>query len=394
MKLLWVKSDFLHPTTRGAQIRSLGILRQLHQRHEIHYVALTQGDQEAGIARSREYCSHAYPVPHYVPEKASLAFAGQLLTGLFSRLPVAVSRYRSPAMRRKVEELIRREKFDRVICDFLFMAPNIPDLDCAVLFQHNVEAVIWRRRVEQAPDFVRRRYFQMQARRMLDYEGLVCRQVKSVIAVSEKDAATMRNWYGVSRVGSVPTGVDLELFASPKPVTPSTDLVFLGSMDWMPNAGGIVWFVNEVLPLIRRRKPGCSMAIVGRKPSPEVVRLARKDPAIQVTGTVPDVRPWLWQSRVSIVPLQVGGGTRLKIYEAMAAKIPVVSTTVGAEGLDVSDGDDICIADSAEKFAERCLWLMEDSGSSARMARTAWEKVASRYSWEAVSQQFELQLVS
>jgi glycosyltransferase involved in cell wall biosynthesis len=210
-----------------------------------------------------------------------------------------------------------------------------------------------------------------------------------VIAVSENDADTMRAEYGVQRVDAVPTGVDLEFFARPEKPDTVADLVFLGSMDWMPNIDAMEWFVAEVLPLIRKRRSDCTLAIVGRKPVVAIEELARRDARIRVTGTVPDVRPYLWGSAVSIVPLRIGGGTRLKIYEAMAARIPVVSTVVGAEGLDVRDGENIFIADQPDAFAERCLELLEDRSLSCRMACSAWDMIAERYSWEVVSQKFE-----
>jgi glycosyltransferase involved in cell wall biosynthesis len=129
--------------------------------------------------------------------------------------------------------------------------------------------------------------------------------------------------------------------------------------------------------------------VVGRAPTAEVRRLAESDKHIHVTGTVDDVRPYLWESGAAIVPLRIGGGTRLKIYEAMAAKIPVVSTSVGAEGLDIRDGDNIAIADSPQEFAERCVALLDDSGARQRMAANAWETIAACYSWEVVSSKFE-----
>jgi len=389
MKLLWVKADFLHPTTKGGQIRTLETLKRLHQRHEVHYIALDHAGQPEGLARSVEYSTRAYPIPHHVPEKTSVAFAGQLVEGLFSALPVAVSRYRSPEMRRKIEQLTRSEKFDAIVCDFLFPAQNIPELSRCVLFQHNVEATIWKRHVEHASNLPKRLYFELQARRMSAHEGEVCRQVKNVIAVSEQDAETMRADYGVQRVEPVPTGVDLEFFARPAQSERVADLVFLGSMDWMPNIDGMEWFTAEVLPLIRKKRPECTLAIVGRKPAASIEDLANGDPLIRVTGTVPDVRPYLWGSAVSIVPLRIGGGTRLKIYEAMAARIPVVSTAIGAEGLDVRAGENIFIADRPQDFAERCLALLEDPTLVCRMASSAWEMIAERYSWEVVSRKFE-----
>jgi glycosyltransferase involved in cell wall biosynthesis len=388
MKLLWVKTDFLHPTTRGGQIRTLEMLRRLHRNHEVHYVAFDDPSQPEGLARSSEYCSKAYPVRHRVPSKTSPAFALQLIGGLFSRLPVAVSRYQSIAMRREIEALVGQHKFDSVVCDFLFAAPNIPQLDSCVLFQHNVESMIWKRYVEHATG-LKLQYFKLQAARMLAYEGEVCRSVRKVVAVSEGDAETMRRIYGVARVFPVPTGVDLEYFARPEAGPKLADLVFLGSMDWMPNIDGTGWFVREVLPLIRQRRPDCSLAIVGRRPSPEITRFAESDARITVTGTVPDVRPWLFGSLASIVPLRVGGGTRLKIYEAMAARVPVVSTAIGAEGLDVADAENIHLADTPQDFAARCVALLDSESERERLASNAWNLVASNYSWDAVTRGME-----
>ena len=393
MKLLWVKTDFLHPTTRGGQIRTLELLRCLHRKHEIHYVAFNDPNEPEGLERANEYCSKAYPIDHHVVDKRSPAFLIELAVGLFSGMPVAVRRYHSAQMRAQVERLMQQEVFDHIVCDFLFPAPNLPDLTSCVLFQHNVEAIIWKRRTEHAPDPLHRQYVKLQADRMLRYEGDVCRQVRKVIAVSEPDAALMREWYGVKRVEAVPTGVDADYFQSRAPVPPAADLVFVGSLDWAPNIDGIDWFQREVLPLILRRKPDCSVAIVGRKPPRAIQELSTRFPGIQVTGTVPDVRPWLWGSKVSIVPLRVGGGTRLKIFEAMAAGIPVVSTTIGAEGLGARDGETIRIADTAEDFAAACITLLDDAAERERLRDRALQMVTEQYSWEAVASAFEKLLI-
>jgi glycosyltransferase involved in cell wall biosynthesis len=291
-------------------------------------------------------------------------------------------------MERTIADLTKREKFDSVVCDFLNASQNMPDLGSAVLFQHNVEAVIWKRQAERAGNPAVRAYFGLQARKMRDYEQQACRKAKSVIAVSEADAEIMRRDYGAQRVFPVSTGVDLDYFA-PQPAPATADLVFVGSMDWLPNVDGVTWFVEEILPLIRRRRPETTLAVVGRKPGREMLELAAGDSKIRVTGTVPDVRPFMWGSAISIVPLRIGGGTRLKIYEAMAAKIPVVSTTIGAEGLDYKPGENIVIADPPQTFAEQCVALLNNAAERKRLAASAWELVRSRYSWEVVCHQFE-----
>jgi len=160
-------------------------------------------------------------------------------------------------------------------------------------------------------------------------------------------------------------------------------------MDWLPNVDGVLYFVSEILPLIRRQRPGATLAIVGRTPLPKVAQLAAEDSGIQVTGTVADIRPYLWSSAVSIVPLRIGGGTRLKIYEAMAARIPVVSTTIGAEGLSVNPPRDIRIADAPEHFASHCLELLGSPEVRACVSQAAWEMVNSNFSWEQVARSFE-----
>ena len=389
MKILWVKSDFLHPTNKGGHIRTLGILKQLHTRHEIHYVALDLGDQPGGTERSSEYSTKAYPIPHRAPPHDSPRFWLQAAANLPARLPLGVGRYVSDAMRRQVSDLIAREDFDAIVCDFLFAAPNIPDLTRATLFQHNVEAQIWQRRLEHATGALERKYIRSQHAKMRRYEREVCREVKRIIAVSEQDAAIMRTEYGARDVRCVPTGVDIDYFRPPGEIERTQSVVFIGSMDWQPNVDGVRWFVAHVLPHIRQRLPSCRFTIAGRRPDASIRKLTDDDPYIRVTGTVDDVRPYLWESAVSVVPLRIGGGTRLKIFEAMAARIPVVSTTIGAEGLDVANGRNISIADTPEEFADRCLELLADPAARCRIASQAWEMVATCYSWEVVSRKFE-----
>lgn len=390
MKILWVNANFMHPTTKGGQIRTLEMLRQLHRQHEIHYVAVEDPRHPEGPARASEYSTRAYPFRHTIPDKRGPAFAAQVVKSVFESMPIGMSRFRIPALGRFLEDLAERAGFDRAVCDFLTPSTYFPRIDRAVLFQHNVETMIWRRHAEHAGDPLRRWYFQSQADRMFRYEREVCLNAGHVVAVSEQDACTMRKLFGVSRVSAIPTGVDVDGLAPPSPPPPrTTDLVFIGSMDWLPNIDGVQWFVREVLPLIRRRRPECSLAIVGRVPPPSITALAARDPGIRVTGTVPDIRPYLWSSAVSIVPLRIGGGTRLKIYESMAGGTPVVSTAVGAEGLEVHPPEDIRIADDAADFAAACCELLADSAAAERQAAAAREMVAAEFSWVHVARCFD-----
>jgi glycosyltransferase involved in cell wall biosynthesis len=216
----------------------------------------------------------------------------------------------------------------------------------------------------------------------------MCQAAARVIAVSPQDTATMRKMFAIDAV-SVPTGVDLDYFRRPADPPHAADLVFIGSMDWLPNSDGVNYFVREVLPLIWRRKPDCTLAVVGRSPSSQMLALAKEDSRIQVTGTVPDVRPWLWGASVSIVPLRIGGGTRLKIYEAMAAGTATVSTSIGAEGLDVTSPANIRLADTPQVFADECLTLLQDAVQRQAVAAEALKLVTSRFSWDVITADFE-----
>jgi len=329
-----------------------------------------------------------------VPSKASPAFYAELVRGLFSPTPVAVERFHPPGMRAFLEDLIRRERFDCAVVDHLAPTSYFPDLPHAIFFQHNVETVIWRRHVEHAADPLRRAYFKLQAGRMYRYERRVSRAAGHIVAVSQNDAAEMRRLFDVTRVTEIPTGVDIDYFqrgagASACQPVPTADLVFIGSMDWLPNVDGVLYFVREILPLIRQVRPDTTLAIVGRTPPPKIAQLAAADPRIQVTGTVPDIRPYLWNSAVAIVPLRIGGGTRLKIYEAMAAHIPVVSTTIGAEGLSVNPPHDIRLADTPAHFAAQCLELLTTPERRTQISRAAWEMVNLHFSWEQTARAFE-----
>jgi glycosyltransferase involved in cell wall biosynthesis len=389
MKILWVCPFFLHPTDRGAQIRTLGTLRELHKRHEVHFAALNDPRNLEGPSRSSEYSSRHIVEEHSAPGRRSLAIVPQLLMSIADPTPLAVSRYASAGLRRKIDHLIATEHYDAIVCDFLAAAPSFTDVSNCVLFQHNVETTIFERHVEQSRSFAKKTFFKMQAAKMAAYERKICRSVRQVIAVSEIDAARMRSMFGIDEVTSVRTGVDIDYFARPADVNSIGDMVFCGSMDWLPNVDGVVYFLAEILPLIRKKLPSATFTIAGRSPDPKVLKAVEGIEGVTVTGRVDDMRPYLWGARISVVPLRIGGGTRLKIYECMAAGVPVVSTSVGAEGLRYTDGEDIVLADDPAGFADACVRLLLDDSARTSLAKNARQRTVKELSWEAVSREFE-----
>jgi glycosyltransferase involved in cell wall biosynthesis len=389
MKILWICPFFLHPTDRGAQIRTLGTLQQLHKRHQIHFAALNDPQNLEGPQRSSEYSSRHIAVEHSAPSRKSLGILPQLAGSILNPVPLAVSRYHSVQLKRQMDALISAEHYDSIVCDFLAAAPNVPYLASCVLFQHNVETTIWQRHAAQAESHIKKYFFQLQASKMEAYERKICRTAKHIIAVSDIDASRMKQMFQIDTVTSVPTGVDVEYFARPATSAPAADIVFCGSMDWLPNVDAVVHFISDILPLVRQKLPAATFTIAGRSPDAKVLKAVQGLAGVTVTGKVDDMRPYLWGSKISIVPIRIGGGTRLKIYECMAAGIPVVSTTVGAEGLAYKDGEDIVIADDPAAFATACVRLLTDDAARNAIAHHALARVHRELSWEAVSREFE-----
>jgi glycosyltransferase involved in cell wall biosynthesis len=278
------------------------------------------------------------------------------------------------------------------VCDFLDAAVNFPGrLNIpSVLFQHNVESEIWRRHAETAVNPAKKMLYRMEFRKMLRYEQSRVRKFQHVIAVSDNDRSLMMKWVDADRITVVPTGVDLAQYA-PGPEASKTDaqlaplITFIGAMDWEPNVDGVEYFCSEIWPAIKAEVPEARFRIVGRNPVRRVEKWASE--SIEVTGRVPSVIEHLRESAVVIVPLRIGGGTRLKIYEAMAAGKAVVSTTVGAEGLDVHHGRDIILADDARAFSQAVIMLLRDRGLRGRYEKAAAETTA-RYDWAAIGQRF------
>jgi polysaccharide biosynthesis protein PslH len=388
MRILWIKTELLHPLDKGGRIRSYQMLRSLSRQHHVTYLCLDDGMAASdALERAREYAQEVVVVPFRAPTRVSLAFFAALLRNLFSPLPYAIARYRSPELRAEVRRL--SASTDLIISDFLVSSLNVPDGLSAptVLFQHNVEARIWQRHVAVPQHPLRRAYMRLQWRRMLRHEAHECRRFSHVVAVSAIDADIIRREYAVSSVGHVPTGVDLAYFsASRARPRDSRELVFVGSMDWMPNDDGIRWFASEIFGRIQERVSDACLTVVGRSPSPGIRELAARNPAIEVTGTVADVRPYLERASISVVPLRIGGGTRLKIYEMMAMGVPVVSTAIGAEGLPIRHGEHLLIADTADELVSAICTLLKNQARADLLAANALRHVQEHFSWDAVAE--------
>jgi glycosyltransferase involved in cell wall biosynthesis len=199
----------------------------------------------------------------------------------------------------------------------------------------------------------------------------------------------MEREYGVQRVFDVPTGVDTEFFFPSGRETPAPhNLVFTGSMDWLPNEDAIRYFTEQIMPLVKQSLPNLTLTVVGRNPFPGLVELSKREPSIVVTGRVDDVRPYMERAAAYVVPLRIGGGTRLKIYEAMAMEMPIISTSIGAEGLPVTSGVELLLADTAESFAASIVEVLENEALARRLGQQAADTVREKFGWRTVADSF------
>jgi polysaccharide biosynthesis protein PslH len=400
MRILWLKSDLLLPLDKGGKLRTWHLMRQLARHHAITFLSFADPDQPVeDIEGMREVASEVVTIARRDSPKGTLAFYLDAARHLIDSRPYAVAKYESAEYRQALLEAMARTSFDLIVCDFLPPAVNMPaTLPCpVVLFTHNVEAEIWRRHADTASGPIRRFLYRGQHRRMLRFEAQTIARFDGVLAVSEADRETFSRLYPgavAHPIHVVPTGVDTAYFAppddNPDSYSPpaSRSLAFTGSMDWLPNEDAMLFFCRDVLPLIRAEEPDVTLSIVGRAPTSAVKRLA-SEPGIHVTGRVDDVRPFMREAAVYIVPLRIGGGTRLKIFEAMAMGKAVVSTAVGAEGLPITPGEHLLLADEPRAFARGVVRLLRDLDRRRAVEEAARRLVVAKYDWSVVAGDLE-----
>ena len=391
-RLVFISPQFLFPNDAGGKIRTTNILRGLKGGHfEVILVGVATPDEQVRWASELAgICDEFVP---WAPQaqRAKWQRAGDLLNAL----PVNVVSDRSVAGRLAVQQVLARPEIDLVVFDFVHSAVLCPAvLPCASLcFTHNVEAEIFARHAAQASDMPRRLMWQSQHRKMVQFERDALRRFDAVIAVSERDAAKFRADYAIADAAAIPTGVDLDFFAfAPPPAISATQLptvVFTGSMNWDANIDGVRFFLDQVWPLVLAAVPEACFRVVGRSPPTSLTQFAAKFPGVEFTGFVDDVRPHVQAAQVFVIPLLVGGGTRIKAFEAMAMGCPVVSTSIGIEGLDAEPDVHFLQRDSAAAFANGVIELLRKADLRANLAEQARAFVEQHFGHRVASQVFE-----
>lgn len=396
MKILWVKAGGLVPLDTGGKIRSYNLIRELARNHHVTLLTYYSPHDNDAHGTLEQIVSRVVCLPIRLPSRRSLAGCASYVRNLFSPLPYSMARYRDSEVARKLLHLLQTEAYDVIICDFLVAACVISwDFPCPkILFTHNVESMICQRHFLIARNPFWKFVWWREYRAMARVERFYIQKADHVLAVSDTDRDYFSQLVDAAKITVVPTGVDMDYF---KPLLgheqPNT-LVFTGSMDWMPNEDGVLYFTREILPHIRRRVPDVTFWVVGRKPTPQLKSIPGQHHDVYVTGTVDDIRPYLGKASVYVVPLRIGGGTRLKIFEAMAMGKAIVATSIAAEGLPVNQGKNIILADEPQEFAQRVVNLLKNSHLRAGLGQAALKAVEQKHSWASVAAHLEAALAS
>lgn len=391
MKVLWVKAGGLLPIDSGGRIRSYNILKHLARKHEVTFFTFYAAHENDVHHKLKGMFARTVCLPLQLPTSRGFHELRLYLRYLLSPLPYGLAKYCRPEVEKELHRLVQVEQFNIIICDFLTPAPIIPwNASCPkVLFTHNVESLIWRRHYQVTRNPVWKALCWREYRSMAHHETQYLRHADHVLTVSDKDRNYFAQFIELAKITVIPTGVDVEYFQPEEGSEESNLLVFTGSLDWLPNQDAVFYFARQTLPHIRRHIPETSFCVVGRRPSPQLQALATSNDGIWLTGTVDDIRPYLRRATLVVVPLRIGSGTRLKIFEAMAMGKAVVSTSVGAEGLPVTHGENILLADDPEDFARGVTALLEQPDLRRKLGRAARELVERNYSWSTIADQFE-----
>jgi polysaccharide biosynthesis protein PslH len=374
-----------YPPDMGKRVRTWNLLRRLAKRHTITLLGYGEPWGEAATAvRSAGVCLHT--VASLAAAKAWRLYP-RLFANLFSPYPYSVSKHYTRRFRERLECLLSEERFDVVHCEWTPYARFLPALDWThtLVMTHNIESQIWARRAHYCGTLLGRAFFSLQARKMKRFERATLLRAARVAAVTPLDAAQLAAW-GVRDVSLVENGVDLNEFVPGTRAHQPGSLLFLGSLDWYPNLDALDYFLKDIMPLVRLSLPRVNLQVVGKGPASGLHKRLAKYGGVEFVGEVADVRPFLAQAAVVVVPLRIGGGSRIKILESLAMGKPVVTTSIGAEGLAVLDGIHVSLADAPAEFADRTVELLTSLQRRRQFGEAGRRLVVERYSWDRAAE--------
>lgn len=390
MNILFLSTENPFPADHGHHIRTSNVLKHLAQHHKIHFIGFVKSETEqTAPIELQELCAaiELFALPY---TKNRFWFFSVLIQSLLKGLPFTVHRYFNKKVVMLIEKIIQQESIDLVHVDMLHLAIYRKYLlKPAILTNHNVEFLRLKRWMRVEKNVLIKILLFIQYHAMKRFERKMCGAFSKCIAVSEYDKNTIEKLTGKKNIVVIPNGVDTTYFAQRNDSFKTKSLVWIGAMTNAYNRDGVIYFIDEIWPLLKAQISDVKSIFVGADPPSVLTDLAQKDPSVSIVGYVDDVRPFMSPSNIFIAPLRSGSGTKIKVLNAMSMGIPVVTTPVGAEGLEVQSGENILIAENARDFASQVahLWLKPEFAE--RIGKNGRKTVVKKYDWAVVLKDLE-----
>ena len=394
MNLLFLSTRSPYPLISGHSLRTYHILKGAAQNHNVTFVTFIQLPEhelkKENLDHLKSFCKAVYPFE--IPaDMSKITLAKMLFLNLFSSLPFVGQKYDGPLMRQKIREIIQREHIDLVHVDMLPLTVYINEFEHLpkILVNHNVESIRLYRWFRTEPNPLKKGYLGIQWLKLRSFERSAMNKFDGCVVVSEVDKELLLKMKVKSSLFVVPNGTDTNFFRPNSGKVVENTVLWIGHMDVHTNKDAVLYFWKEIFPILQNKYPQVKMTFVGTAPPKEIAAAARTDGNVRVTGFVDDIRPYIDEAAVMVVPIRIGSGTRLKILDAMAMGKAIVSTSVGCEGINVSNGKNILIADDPEDFANKTIELLKNPDMRINLEKNALELVKT-YDWSLIGEKQEL----
>jgi glycosyltransferase involved in cell wall biosynthesis len=382
MKVLLLTQVLPYPPDSGPKVKTWNVLKFLARHHQVTLVSFVRGDQSVAVAHLQQSCEAIHTVPI---ERGTIRDMWYMTRSLLSGLPFLMVRDDRAAMRKLVDQVATETGFDVVHADQLNMAQYAARVPNAlkILDAHNALWLLYKRLWQTMAPGPKKWLLNRDWQLLKTYEGAICREFDAVLAVSPEDKTALEQAVGqpLNNVTIIPIAIDTDEVEAVERLPQANHILHIGTMFWPPNVDGILWFLQEVWPIIHQQRPDVVFDVVGARPPAEIEAYGQQEATINVTGYVDDPAAYYQQAGVMIVPLRAGGGMRVKILNALAQSLPLVSTTIGCEGIAVEHGKHLLIADTPAAFAEATLRLLDDHLLARTLGKNGRQLIQDKYDY-------------
>ncbi len=392
--ILFITTFIPYPPHGGAYQRSYNIIRHLAKKHNIYLIGfIKKADDYENAKRLEEICKIKVFPFRLTEDWSKIGLIKGLFSNLISPLPYVTQKSFKSNICNTIKRLTQEVRIDIFHCDMIELAEYIniiPKVPLTILVNHNVESTLMLRHAEVEKNPIKKWFFLHQYKKLLRYEKKMCPLFNYCVAVSELDKQQLQSIAPQAAFTVIPNGVDVDYFRPQNSElrTPNSELIFAGRTDYLPNIDGLNFFLHEIFPLIKKEIKDARLTIIGKTRTNNDIGLPLTNDVTHL-GFVEDIRPYIGKAAVYVVPLRIGGGTRLKILDAMAMGKAIVSTSIGAEGIDVTHGKNILIADTPEDFSRQVIRVLNDDTLRQSLGKEGRRLVEEKYSWDIIGKKMD-----